>query len=143
MFKSFCDAQGIEHILPVATAVVRDAGNGARFLDEIARTTGLDFRPLSGEEEAFYSTVGVINSLGLFDGIVLDVGGGSAEIGLIRDGAFTKGHPCPSVRTGPPRPISMDRWFQPDKRSDWMRTSTVRWRASAGSRSVVKYQSPA
>ncbi len=101
MFKSFCDAQGIDHILPVATAAVRDAGNGARFLEEIARATGLNFRLISGEEEAFYSTVGVINSLGLFDGIILDVGGGSAEIGLIRGGTFTKGASTPfgTVRT--------------------------------------------
>ena len=95
MFKSFCDAQGVERILPVATAAVRDAGNGPSFLEEIARDTGLDFRLLSGEEEAFYSTVGVINSLGVFNGIILDVGGGSAEIGLIRDGAFTKGASTP------------------------------------------------
>ncbi len=101
MFKSFCDAQDIDQILPVATAAVRDAGNGARFLEEIARGTGLNFRLISGEEEAFYSTVGVINSLGLFDGIILDVGGGSAEIGLIRDGAFAKGASTPfgTVRT--------------------------------------------
>ncbi len=101
MFKSFCDAQGIDHILPVATAAVRDAGNGAGFLEEIARGTGLNFRLLSGEEEAFYSTVGVINGLGLFNGIILDVGGGSAEIGLIRDGAFSKGASTPfgTVRT--------------------------------------------
>lgn len=95
MFKSFCDAQGIEQIIPVATAAVRDAGNGASFLEEIARDTGLDFRLLSGEEEAFYSTVGVINSLGVFNGIILDVGGGSAEIGLIRDGAFAEGASTP------------------------------------------------
>ena len=45
--------------------------------------------------------MGVINSLGVFNGIILDVGGGSAEIGLIRDGAFTKGASTPfgTVRT--------------------------------------------
>ncbi len=101
MFKAFCEAQEIEQILPVATAAVRDAENGARFLEEIVRDTGLEFRLLSGEEEAFYSAVGVINSLGVFNGIILDVGGGSAEIGLIRDGAFANGASTPfgTVRT--------------------------------------------
>lgn len=101
MFKSFCDAQGVERIVPVATAAVRDAEDGQAFLDEIATVTGLQFRLLSGAEEAFYSTVGVINSLGVFNGIILDIGGGSAEIGLIRDGAFTKGASTPfgTVRT--------------------------------------------
>jgi exopolyphosphatase/guanosine-5'-triphosphate,3'-diphosphate pyrophosphatase len=101
MFKSFCDAQGVERIVPVATAAVRDAEDGQAFLDEIETVTGLQFRLLSGAEEAFYSTVGVINSLGVFNGIILDIGGGSAEIGLIRDGAFTKGASTPfgTVRT--------------------------------------------
>ena len=35
MFKSFCDAQGIERILPVATAAVRDAADGPRFLQRV------------------------------------------------------------------------------------------------------------
>ena len=101
MFKSFCDAQGIGRILPVATAAVRDAEDGPHFLEEIGSDTGLEFRLLSGEEEAYYSTVGVINSLGVFDGIIVDIGGGSAEIGLIRDGLFAQGATTPfgTVRT--------------------------------------------
>ena len=91
MFKSFCDAQGIEHVIPVATAAVRDAEDGPALLEEIGHATGLAFRLLSGEEEAYYSSVGVMNSLGLYDGVMLDIGGGSAEIGLIRNGAFARG----------------------------------------------------
>ena len=91
MFKSFCDAQGVEQIVPVATAAVRDAEDGPGFLDEIEIATGLEFRLLSGKDEAFYSSVGVINSLGTYDGVMLDIGGGSAEIGLIRNGAFDLG----------------------------------------------------
>ena len=101
MFKSFCDAQGIGRILPVATAAVRDAVDGPQFLEEIGSDTGLKFQLLSGEEEAYYSSVGVINSLGVCDGIILDIGGGSAEIGLIRDGLFVQGATTPfgTVRT--------------------------------------------
>lgn len=91
MFRSFCDAQGIEQVIPVATAAVRDAEDGPAFIEEIKNATGMEFRLLSGEEEAFYSSVGVMNSLGLYDGVMLDVGGGSAEIGLIRNGAFVHG----------------------------------------------------
>ena len=75
----------------MATAAVRDAEDGPAFLEEIRQATGLEFRLLSGEEEAFYSSVGVMNSLGLYDGVMLDIGGGSAEIGLIRNGAFARG----------------------------------------------------
>lgn len=91
MFKAFCETQGINHILPVATAAVRDAENGQDFLKEVHQSTGLDFRILSGEEEAYYGAVGVINGLNVRDGLVLDIGGGSAEISLVRGGKFIKG----------------------------------------------------
>ena len=101
MFKSFCEGLDIHHILPVTTAAVRDADNGPSFLKEVRRQTGLNFRLLSGDEEAFYGAVGVINGLGVTNGIVLDVGGGSAEIALIQSGTYQKGFTTPlgAIRT--------------------------------------------
>jgi exopolyphosphatase/guanosine-5'-triphosphate,3'-diphosphate pyrophosphatase len=95
MFQAFCRAQGIDHIVPVATAAVRDAANGLEFLAAIQRHTGLDFRILSGEEEAYYGTLGVVNSLGVQDGLVIDVGGGSVEISRVEAGRFMRGATTP------------------------------------------------
>ena len=91
LFKTFCKAQGIRRIIPVATAAVRDASNGADFLEMIRKNVGLDFRILSGEEEAYYGTLGVVNGLGINDGLIMDIGGGSAEISTVRGGTFVQG----------------------------------------------------
>jgi exopolyphosphatase/guanosine-5'-triphosphate,3'-diphosphate pyrophosphatase len=95
MFQAFCAASGVRRIAPVATAAVRDAANQAEFLEKVQKQTGLRFRVLSGEEEARLGAVGVINSLGLRDGLVMDVGGGSAEVSEVRGGRFRRGLTAP------------------------------------------------
>ncbi|MBM3264219.1 MAG: Ppx/GppA family phosphatase [candidate division Zixibacteria bacterium] len=101
MFRAFCRAQGIRRIVPVATAAVRDASNGEEFLAAIRKSTGLSFRVLTGEEEAYYGALGVLHSVGLSDGLVMDVGGGSIEISRIEANRFVKGTTLPfgAVRT--------------------------------------------
>jgi exopolyphosphatase/guanosine-5'-triphosphate,3'-diphosphate pyrophosphatase len=79
----------------VATAAVRDASNRAEFLKELFAATGVRFRVLSGEDEAYYGVLGVVNSLGLRDGLVMDLGGGSAEVSLVRRGRFQRGETTP------------------------------------------------
>lgn len=137
MFQSFCAASGIKRIVPVATAAVRDAVNQAEFLEKVRKQTGLQFRVLSGEEEARLGAVGVINSLGLRDGLVMDVGGGSAEVSAVRGGRFRRGLTAPlgAVRLtelylggDPVRPADMNRLTDHLDTSfdllDWMAVST-------------------
>jgi exopolyphosphatase/guanosine-5'-triphosphate,3'-diphosphate pyrophosphatase len=95
MFKAFCDAHRITRLVPVATAAVRDAANRVDFLKELHTATGLRFRVLSGEDEAYYSAIGVVNSLGLRDGLVMDLGGGSTEVSRVRRGRFERGETTP------------------------------------------------
>ncbi len=95
MFKAFCDGHGIRRIVPVATAAVRDAANRSTFLAQLRATTGLKFRVLNGEREAYFGVLGVINGLGLRNGMVIDVGGGSAEISHVRRGRFRRGETTP------------------------------------------------
>ena len=91
VFASFCKANGVRRVIPVATAAVRDARNQAEFLQRTQRETGLRLRVLTGEQEAYFSSLGAINSIGIQQGLVLDVGGGSAELGKVRAGGFTRG----------------------------------------------------
>jgi len=80
MFRKLCDVNGIEHIIAVATAAVRRAKNQRSFLDEVSATCGIKLRVLSAEEEAIYVYRGVINTMDVPKGIILEIGGGSTKI---------------------------------------------------------------
>ncbi len=86
VFAAFCSTSGIgaEDVEAVATSAIRDAPNGAAFVERAQRETGLAIRVLSGEEEALYSYVAAANSTSISDGIVLDLGGGSLELVQVR-----------------------------------------------------------
>lgn len=95
MFRDFCAAHGLRRVIPVATAATRDAADRAAFLRQVRAATGLRLRVLSGEDEAYFGALGVINGLGLSAGLVMDVGGGSAQISRVRGGRFERGQTTP------------------------------------------------
>lgn len=80
MFKRLCDANGVERIIAVATAAVRRAKNQRSFLDEIQATCNIKIRVLTEEEEATLVYRGVINSMDIPKGVILEIGGGSTKI---------------------------------------------------------------
>ncbi|MDE6274570.1 MAG: Ppx/GppA family phosphatase [Clostridiales bacterium] len=80
MFKRLCDASGVGRIIAVATAAVRRAKNQRSFLDEIQATCGIRVTVLSEEEEATLVYRGVINSMDIPKGVILEIGGGSTKI---------------------------------------------------------------
>ncbi len=80
IFKRLCDASGVTRIIAVATAAVRRAKNQRSFLDEIQASVGIKVDVLSEEEEATLVYRGVINSMDVPKGIVLEIGGGSTKI---------------------------------------------------------------
>lgn len=91
MFTTFCKANGITQVIPVATAAVRDAENCAEFLAQIKTVTGLKMRVLSGEREAYFGSLSAMNSLNVSTGLVMDIGGGSAEISRVQGRRFKNG----------------------------------------------------
>jgi exopolyphosphatase/guanosine-5'-triphosphate,3'-diphosphate pyrophosphatase len=78
-YRALLDLMAVRQIDVVATAAVRDAADGAAFLDAV-RTLGFAPRLLSGEEEAIASAMGVIGAFPGASGIVADLGGGSLEL---------------------------------------------------------------
>nr|VFK48933.1 MAG: exopolyphosphatase / guanosine-5'-triphosphate,3'-diphosphate pyrophosphatase [Candidatus Kentron sp. TC]VFK60702.1 MAG: exopolyphosphatase / guanosine-5'-triphosphate,3'-diphosphate pyrophosphatase [Candidatus Kentron sp. TC] len=86
MFRTLCNAVGVEDVTVVTTSAVRDAENRESFLAHAEADTGWRLRILSGEEEGYYGALGAINSTGLREGFVVDMGGGSAQVTEIRDG---------------------------------------------------------
>jgi exopolyphosphatase/guanosine-5'-triphosphate,3'-diphosphate pyrophosphatase len=84
MFVAHGRAMNVPTIVAVATSAVRDAANQATFLAQVHAATGIELRVLTGEEEAYYGYLGVVNSLPLQDGFIFDIGGGSVELALVR-----------------------------------------------------------
>lgn len=80
LFRKLCDVNGIERIIAVATAAVRRAKNQRSFLDEVSATCGIKLRVLSAEEEAIHVYRGIVNTMDIPKGIILEIGGGSTKI---------------------------------------------------------------
>ncbi len=64
----------------LATAAVRDAEDGPRFVAEIEGSFDVKVRILSGEEEGKLSALGVLAGIPDANGIMGDLGGGSIEL---------------------------------------------------------------
>lgn len=80
MFKRLCDVSGVNRIIGVATEAVRRAKNQRSFLDEIQTSCGVKLRVLTAEEEAVLVYRGVINTMDIPKGVILEIGGGATKI---------------------------------------------------------------
>ena len=83
-FAGMCRSYGVDDVVALATAAVRDAANGRDFMEEIRRETGFDFTVISGREEARLICRGVSVALEPFAGkrMFIDIGGGSTELSV-------------------------------------------------------------
>ncbi|HEY2930704.1 MAG TPA: Ppx/GppA phosphatase family protein [Acidobacteriota bacterium] len=91
LFKQYCDAMAADIIIPTTTSAVREAANGRKFVRRVRKETGLKLQVLSGEREAYYGTLGVLNCTPLQDGVVVDIGGGSVQVSQVNSRRFERG----------------------------------------------------
>lgn len=82
-FKAEAEQCGADKIYIFATAAVRNSVNGAEFAREIKKECGMSVDVVSGETEA---KLGLLGALKGKDGAVLDIGGGSTEIAVLKNG---------------------------------------------------------
>ena len=87
-FRSIAETREAETLLAVATASVREARNSSRFVDDLEQLTGVRVEVLSSIEEARLIGLAVAAYFGSEHRSVLniDIGGGSTEISLMKDG---------------------------------------------------------
>ena len=77
-----CAVYAASEVIAIATAAVRDAVNGPDFMRRVREKTGIDFRVVSGREEARLIYLGVSSGLAHTESLRLfiDIGGGSTEL---------------------------------------------------------------
>ncbi len=85
-FAALIREMDVERVEMVATAAVREAENGAEFIERVVEATGMPVRVLSGEDEARYAAAGVLSAMPEASGLVGDLGGGSLELVCVDDG---------------------------------------------------------
>ncbi len=94
-FKALSLQAGAKEIYVLATAAAREASNGPDFIRDVEDILGQEAHVLSGEEEAYYSALGVTSGFHHADGIAGDLGGGSLELIDIHDHELGKGITLP------------------------------------------------
>jgi exopolyphosphatase/guanosine-5'-triphosphate,3'-diphosphate pyrophosphatase len=97
-----CRRRGVRQIRAVATAAVRDAANGADFIERVQEEFGLSLEIIDGTTEAVLSYRSVAHHFRLLDSrtLVADIGGGSLELIGAVDGLveLTRSLPLGAVR---------------------------------------------
>jgi exopolyphosphatase/guanosine-5'-triphosphate,3'-diphosphate pyrophosphatase len=90
-FRRSMDAFGVDRLRMVATSAVRDARNGAVFIEAARAAVGVVPEVLTGLEEGTLAFRGASADLSPFEGdtLVVDIGGGSTEITLGRAGSVS------------------------------------------------------
>src|SRR6056297_843681 len=97
-FAHVADGLGTGPLNAVATAAVREAEDGADFVAEVERETGIRLFVIDGPEEARLSAQGVLLGWPGAYGLVCDMGGSSMELAEIDGGRVGR---CVSAKLGP------------------------------------------
>ncbi len=83
-YKAIIDRHDIlaKDVIITATEAARVAKNSNEFFDELTRVTGFHFKIISGEAEAYYTSLGVVkgSELNTSQVTIMDIGGASTEL---------------------------------------------------------------
>jgi exopolyphosphatase / guanosine-5'-triphosphate,3'-diphosphate pyrophosphatase len=82
-FQNLCEALEVRDIICVATEAVRRASNQSKFIELVKKQLNLEIRIITGQDEAWYDYFGMVNTLSLSEGLIMDIGGSSTELILM------------------------------------------------------------
>jgi exopolyphosphatase/guanosine-5'-triphosphate,3'-diphosphate pyrophosphatase len=94
-FTALARQMKVKDIDVVATAAVREASDGARFIGEVEAICGVPVTVLSGTEEARIGALGIVAGFERPDGVGGDLGGGSLELVEVRGAQVGNGESLP------------------------------------------------
>lgn len=101
-FREIIDRNRVESVRAVATSALREARNRESFLREVRKCSGIRLEVISAEQEALLVCRAVSRILPLENrsALLVDIGGGSVEMTLTRDGRVvsTKSYNMGAVR---------------------------------------------
>ena len=80
MFRKLCDKRGVTKIVCVTTSSVREAKNQNSFLDEVYNSCGFTMNMLSVEDELRATYAGVVNTVDIPKGIIVEIGNNTTNI---------------------------------------------------------------
>ncbi len=83
-------ALGARRFVTAATAALRDARNGAEFIEQVRQRTGVSLEMISGQAEAQLNFLAATHGLGIDPAesmLIVDIGGGSTELIRCEGGA--------------------------------------------------------
>lgn len=89
-FQKLIEVNSVKKVYALATAAVRMAKNQHMFLERVKVETGFEFTVLSGNQEAYYDYLGVVNSMEIRNALIVDIGGGSTELIWMKDRELIK-----------------------------------------------------
>ena len=83
-FRRIAESNRVEEVVAAATSAVREADNGGDFIAQVAASTGIRVRVISGTEEARLIHMAACYGVdtGGTPAVVIDIGGGSVEVSL-------------------------------------------------------------
>ena len=94
-FKVVADGAGAEQTVALATYAIRSYPRADNLIRQIEREFGMKVHLLDGEQEAELGFLGAAYGLDVEDGILIDLGGGSAEIGVFRQRSLARSWSLP------------------------------------------------
>jgi exopolyphosphatase/guanosine-5'-triphosphate,3'-diphosphate pyrophosphatase len=86
-FHTTMQALSVDRCVAFGTAAIRDASDGESFLEDLKKKTGVEFRMISGAEEASLIAKGVLNNQSALPKgtyALIDIGGGSTEVSICK-----------------------------------------------------------
>ncbi len=128
-FRLICEALKVKRIRAVGTSALRDSANSRRVIDQIRKRAGIDIKLINGHLEASLLHKAVSHAVDIRkkNSLLLDMGGGSLEVVMSRNGRLLSKHSLP---LGAVRLLSkVSRRHQYEDVAQWVRTPLYRLRS--------------